>query len=185
MRDYGAGPPVAELREPNGKVSKNGLQFQGKAIREYSYSEEIFVPGNEDSNCGSCPEGGCGEETAPEPPDCGTKAINLVAAHVKYAEAFGQDGEDLPANQLLIEPYQFFSDELDDYAPYRNCGFWGPESPGLMTFFDGPLSPKRIFGGKRRLTLEGKLIDLLGEGESHSETELDWKITLTRVGKRK
>lgn len=178
MLDYGAGPPVAELREPNGKPSRRGLQFEGRTTREHYYKEEIIVPGGE-SGCG----GGIGEETPPEPPDCGSRTFALAGAYLRYAEAYDPNGEELPRNQLLIEPYQFYSDERDDYAPFSNCAFWGPESPGLMSFYDGPLSPRAAFGDKRRLTFEGKTIQREGEDPTYTETTLEWKIKLTRVKK--
>ena len=121
---------------------------------------------------------GCGDGGPPVPKDCGTRALSGYV-DLSYLTPTNWPSDPAPlVNSILPTGPQPGSSSGQLHSGFRNCPGGGGDTLGESS---GGLSPARLFGRLRQLTVRGRGRDTQSSSGHQTTTTTTWTLRLTRI----
>jgi len=127
---------------------------------------------------------GDGNGGSPPPSDCGARSFNADLILDYYSPTEFPDAELTPLVDVLSisGPFNaagFTGDELFDEL-YANCPAVGTNGGQLLLSPNGGISPKKLFGKKKRFKVKAEDTVFTDTDSSHEETRMSWTVDFKR-----
>jgi hypothetical protein len=169
---FGGGSALSFFKYGRGGT---GVPVNVAAVREGVFDVETI--GGE-----PCGDGGGG--TQPPASDCGARSFNAELLLDYYSPVDFPDSELTPLVDVLslsgpFDAAGFGGDELFDEL-YANCPGVGSNGGQLLLSPNGGVSPKKLFGKKKRFKVKAEDTVITDTSSSHEETRMNWTVKFKR-----